>query len=82
MRLSANYNWRGAYFAVVDNLLKTKSYGLLDASIGLVSPDKTWSLTLGGRNLTNKIYFTTAATSDGIAVGEPVTWQLTLRFDM
>ncbi len=79
IRLSANYAVRGNYFSVVNNLLRTEGYGLLDAGIGLVDRDDRWSLTLGGRNLTNKLYFTTAATADAIAIGEPRTWQLTLR---
>ncbi len=79
IRVSANYAVRGSYFSVVNNLLRTEGYGLLDAAVALVERDDRWSLALGGRNLTNKLYFTTAATADAIAIGEPRTWTLTFR---
>lgn len=79
LRFLANYSARGGYFSVVNNLLLTEGYGLLDAGIALVERNDRWSLTLGGRNLTDKLYFTTAATADAIAIGEPRTWTLTLR---
>jgi iron complex outermembrane receptor protein len=79
LRLSANYAYRGHYFSVVNNLLRTEGYGLLDASIGIAQVDDRWSVTLGGRNLTDKLYFTTAATSDAIAIGEPRVWNVTFR---
>ena len=82
IRLNANYRYRGSSFAAVDNLLKTEGYGLLDASIGLVTVDKHWSLTLNGRNLTDKLYFPSATGQNAIGVGEPRTWLLTLRYDM
>lgn len=82
LRLSATYADRGPYFSVVNNLLRTEGYGLLDAAITLAEADDRWSLSLSGRNLTDKLYFTTAATSDAIAVGEPRTWSLTFRVSL
>lgn len=79
LRLSANYAARGSYFSVVNNLLRTEGYGLLDASIALAENEDRWSLTLGGRNLTDKLYYTTAATADAIAVGEPRSWTIAFR---
>jgi iron complex outermembrane receptor protein len=79
LRLAANYADRGSYFSVVNNLLRTEGYGLLDASIALVAADDRWSLQVGARNLTDELYYTTAATADAIAVGEPRTFSVILR---
>jgi len=82
LRLSGTYAERGGYFSVVNNLLLTEGYGLLDAGVTLADAEDRWSLALTGRNLTDKLYFTTAATSDAIAVGEPRTWALTFRVSL
>jgi iron complex outermembrane recepter protein len=40
-------------------------YGLLNASIGITPDSERWELTLYGKNLTNKFYYTFANVADG-----------------
>jgi iron complex outermembrane receptor protein len=80
--LNSTYKRTGSYYSVVNNQLRTNGYGLLDASLGLATEDDRWSLTFAGKNIFDKVYFTTAATAQAIAVGEPRTWTLTLRWKM
>lgn len=54
-----------------------RAYAKVDASINLFAPDKRWSLSLIGRNLTNKLVVTTSndipftgGTGTGTAVGQ------------
>jgi iron complex outermembrane receptor protein len=80
--LNTTYKHTGSYYSVVNNQLRTNGYGLLDASVGLATEDDRWSLTFAGKNIFDKVYFTTAATAAAIAVGEPRSWMLTLRWKM
>ncbi len=80
LRLTASYQHQGDYYSTVANLLKTDAVGLINTSVALLSENDTWSLTLSGKNLTDKEYFTTAPSSSAIAVGEPLTWTLTAGY--
>jgi iron complex outermembrane receptor protein len=80
LRLTASYQHQGDYYSTVANLLKTDAVGLINASVALLSENDSWSLTLSGKNLADKEYFTTAPSNSAIAVGEPLTWTLTAGY--
>lgn len=64
-----SYNWRSAiqYGLSHDPLTREPAYGILDASIGLGSPDDRWQVTLFVKNLTNKFYYDALITATTIA---------------
>jgi iron complex outermembrane receptor protein len=82
LRLGADWKQIGDYFSVVNNLVKSEGWGLLDAQIAVATEDDRWTLVLAGKNLTDKDYFTTSATTDGTSVGEPLSWTISLRWKM
>lgn len=86
-RVAANFNYRSETNAGFGNdpRLHIDSYTLVDARIGVGSPDRTWEVTLFGRNLTDEYYWTNVARlSDVIRrySGQPRTYgiQLSTRF--
>jgi iron complex outermembrane receptor protein len=81
-RAGADWTQIGPYFSVVNNRLQTEGRGMLDANVGLATDDGRWSVMLSGKNLNDEYYFTTASTSDAIAVGEPRTWYFSVRYRM
>ncbi|WP_070153720.1 TonB-dependent receptor [Sphingobium phenoxybenzoativorans] len=66
IRTYAAYNWRSSnqFQLYQDPLTKEPAYGILDASIGLGDDDDRWSLTIFGKNLTNKFYYAYLNTAD------------------
>ncbi|MBW7835062.1 MAG: TonB-dependent receptor [Sphingomonadales bacterium] len=60
----AGYKWQDDVFfnsQFNDPLMGQKSFGLLDARIGYISPDKRWEVSVFGNNLTDKAYYTDMA---------------------
>ncbi|MFV3073554.1 TonB-dependent receptor [Niveispirillum fermenti] len=80
LRLSGSYQYQDDYYSTVANLIVTDTVGLFAASLALLSENDSWSLTLSGKNLTNRSYFTTAPSNAALAVGEPRTWTLTAGY--
>ncbi|WP_070153717.1 TonB-dependent receptor [Sphingobium phenoxybenzoativorans] len=64
--LRVAYNWRSSiqYQLQQDPLTRHPSYGILDASIGVGDLNDRWSLTLFGKNLTDKFYYSNLNTAD------------------
>ncbi|WBX85597.1 TonB-dependent receptor [Sphingosinicella microcystinivorans] len=58
-----DYKWQDDVFfsQFNDPVIGQRAYGLLGANISLLSVDERWRLTLWGRNLTKKAYYTTAS---------------------
>jgi iron complex outermembrane receptor protein len=81
-----DYKWQSrAYFDIYNNPLNSQeSYGLLNASIGLSTADKTWSLTGWVRNAFDKRYISQANTRPGAnaytagSIGTPRMYGVTL----
>jgi iron complex outermembrane receptor protein len=83
--VNVNYAWQSDMFWATDNIAKEPSYGLLDARIGLSSDDKSWSVSLWGKNLTDELYRVNIISFFGEEVsqfGAPRTYglDLTLKF--
>ena len=61
----------------------TKGYGWLDASISYDTPDRNWTFTLEGRNITNVHWFSSAV-QNGTAVAvypdDPATVTVRARY--
>lgn len=65
-----------AFFAI-------KDYFLLNGSVGIESADRTWSLSVWGRNITNTYYWTSVVDNQNLNVrfaGMPRTYGVTLGF--
>lgn len=77
-----SYAYRDSYYPSSTNTSTIPSRGLVDAQIGVESPDGRWRLTLWGRNLTDEEY--PLITSDFIVDSEwlapPRTYGLRLSF--
>jgi iron complex outermembrane receptor protein len=60
---SAQYAWQDEVFFTADNnsVDRQDSYGLLNASLGLLSSDERWEFALWGHNLTDEDYITWSA---------------------
>ncbi|HET6970466.1 MAG TPA: TonB-dependent receptor, partial [Phenylobacterium sp.] len=72
-----NYKYQGKLSWAPDNVQYEKAYGLLDGRISLTPPDKPWSVSVWGRNLTDKEYRTNIIDILGDAVasfGAPRTF--------
>lgn len=53
-----NYRYQAKMFWAPDNLNVERGYGLLDGRISLKLPHRDWTVSLYGKNLTNKLYRT------------------------
>jgi iron complex outermembrane receptor protein len=53
-----SYRWQGKMPWAPENTTWEKAYGTLDGRITLTSPDKAWSVSAFGKNLTDKVYRT------------------------
>ena len=61
--------------------LREDSYFLLNAQVELAAPDDRWTVTLFGRNLTDKRYFSAvqiATDGDKGATADPITYGIAL----
>ena len=61
-----DYNWRSStqYQLYEDPLTRQPSYGLLDASLTVGAADDRWQLSIFGKNLTDRFFYTNLNTSD------------------
>lgn len=60
-----------------------ESYGILDASLTYATADEKWLVSLGGTNLTDKIYsISTVADPEGVipTASRPAEWYLRLKY--
>jgi iron complex outermembrane receptor protein len=53
-----SYRWQGKMPWAPENTTWEKAYGTLDGRVTLTSPDKAWSVSAFGKNLTDKVYRT------------------------
>lgn len=85
VRLNANLTYNGDYFMSTVNtpFAYQDAYTLLGAELRYQTADQRWSVALGGRNLTDKLYQRRASAGGGgvIYFGPPRTWYLTLRYE-
>jgi len=82
----ADYKWQSkVFFDIYNNPLNAqRSYGLLNATIGLGTADKKWSLTAWARNVLDTRYISQSTTRAGAiaytagSIGEPRMYGVTL----
>lgn len=76
--LGANLTYSGAFYSSTVNtpFAYQDAYTLLGSEITYEAPDARWAISLGGRNLTDKLYGERAGTGGGGAIvfGEPRTF--------
>jgi iron complex outermembrane recepter protein len=82
---SMNYSWQSDMFWATDNIAKEPSYGLVDGRIAIGPEDRTWSVAVWGKNLTDELYRVNVIPFFGDEVsqfGPPRTYgiDLTLRY--
>ena len=83
LKFSLNYSWQSDLFWATDNLAKEKSYGLLDARIGLAPTDANWAVAIWGKNLSDELYRTNIISFFGEEVsqfGTPRTYGIDLSW--
>ncbi|MEI9988614.1 MAG: TonB-dependent receptor [Rhizomicrobium sp.] len=73
LQATVNEHWQSKSCAdlCTDAVYAIKSYGLLNASIGLHSLDNNWLFSIWGRNLTNQYYWTSVANNTNTYVRFP-----------
>jgi iron complex outermembrane receptor protein len=54
--LDVQYTWQSDMFWATDNVAKEPSYGLVDGRITIGPEDRTWSVAVWGKNLTDELY--------------------------
>ena len=54
---ATNFSYTASQYKDLDHFARAGSYALLDGRLALETPDKRWSLSVWGRNLTNRTYF-------------------------
>ncbi|MFV3075523.1 TonB-dependent receptor [Niveispirillum fermenti] len=84
-RVDWAYRSSADYDAVNTPIIRQRGYHLLNASIAYETGDGSWRVTLGGRNLTDERYLTSAGYSDAAGVAEgvyarPREWYLSARY--
>jgi iron complex outermembrane receptor protein len=82
---SVNYSWQSDMFWATDNIAKEPSYGLVDGRIAIGPEDRTWSVAVWAKNLTDELYRVNVIPFFGDEVsqfGPPRTYgiDLTLRY--
>jgi len=85
LQAALNGRWQGKSSADLEGnpLFVIDSYGLLNGSIGLSSPDSGWELSLWGRNLTDEYYWTAVSSNANTVVrfsGRTRTWGAALSW--
>ncbi len=87
LNAALNGRWQAKSNADLEGnpLFVIDSYGLLNASIGIGSPDKGWDLSVWGRNITNEYYWSAVSSNANVVVrfpGKPATYgaSLSLKF--
>ena len=82
--LRGDYTHKSTVYNNSENtaLLTQPAVGLVNASLTLEAPDERWTITLGGRNLTNETYLITGFFQPGVGYTEgvfsrPREWYLT-----
>jgi iron complex outermembrane receptor protein len=83
LKFSLNYSWQSDLFWATDNVAKEKSYGLLDARIGLAPTDANWAVAIWGKNLSDELYRTNIISFFGEEVsqfGTPRTYGIDLSW--
>ena len=53
---NVRYSWQSDMFWATDNIAKEPSYGLVDGRIAIGPEDRTWSVAVWGKNLTDELY--------------------------
>lgn len=53
-----SYKWQGKMPWAPENTTWEKAYGTLDGRVTLTSPDKNWSVSVFGKNITDELYRT------------------------
>lgn len=86
-RVAGSYRSETFYNAFEDSNVKQSGYGLLDASLLYTMPGGHWTLSIVGRNLTDRLYAQNVVRGDPVTGalrfwGPPRTWsvQLAARF--
>jgi iron complex outermembrane recepter protein len=86
MTLHADWAWQGSEYTDAQNspALKIDSYGVLNARLNWVMPNKDWEVSVFGTNIGNSFYFlgTSYISGNGQIKGipsRPREWGLTLR---
>jgi iron complex outermembrane receptor protein len=82
---NVNYSWQSDMFWATDNIAKEPSYGLVDGRIAIGPEDRTWSVAVWAKNLTDELYRVNVIPFFGDEVsqfGPPQTYgiDLTLRY--
>jgi iron complex outermembrane receptor protein len=82
---NVNYSWQSDMFWATDNIAKEPSYGLVDGRIAIGPEDRTWSVAVWAKNLTDELYRVNVIPFFGDEVsqfGPPRTYgiDLTLRY--
>ena len=85
LNAALNGRWQGKSSADLEGnpLFAIDSYGLLNASLGVSSPDKGWELSIWGRNLTDEYYWSAVSSNANVVVrfpGKPQTYGLSLGY--
>lgn len=83
-----DYTYKSKIYNNSENtdLLTQSSIGLLDASVSWISPDAHYTVTLGGKNLTDEDYLITGFFQPGVGYTEgvfarPNEWYLSLKYN-
>ncbi|MEH0198577.1 TonB-dependent receptor [Caulobacter sp. CCNWLY153] len=85
LQAALNGRWQDKSSADLEGnpLFVIDSYGLLNGSIGISSPDQGWELSLWARNLTDEYYWTAVSSNANTVVrfpGKPLTWGAALNW--
>ena len=79
------YSWSSKFFFDNQNSPRTivPSFGVLNGSFGIASPEGKWELSVWGKNITNKLYESGKTDVIGsvlVSYAAPRTWGTTLRY--
>lgn len=82
LNFSGSAKYSGERYGDERNIVKLKSYTTIDASMGLLSADSKWKISLFGKNLTNEEYTDFAILASGIKGLWGISKPRTFGFDV
>ncbi|WP_184716124.1 TonB-dependent receptor [Caulobacter sp.] len=85
LQAALNGRWQDKSAADLEGnpLFAIDSYGMLNASVGIGSPEKGWELSIWGRNLTDEYYWSAVSSNANTVVrfpGKPTTYGAALTW--
>jgi iron complex outermembrane receptor protein len=82
LEFNTNYTWADTiYHSVTNNAsITSPPYGVLDAQIAYITPNEKWRIALGGKNITDELYWVQGVATFSRFYADPAEFYLNVRY--